>query len=120
MAESIMLEKSKDFGVEIINTCRKIKTDKKESVLTNQLIRSGTSIGANIHESKYAQSTADFINKMQIALKECYESEYWLEMLNRTKCLSDDMYKELNNLCGSIRRMLISSINTVKNNNKIN
>ena len=115
MAESIMLDKAKDFAVEIINMCKTIKETKRESVLTNQLMRSGTSIGANIHESKYAHGTADFIAKMQIALKECYESEYWLELLNRTGSLSDEQYKIILNECGQIRRMLISSINTVKN-----
>ena len=115
MAESIMLKKAKDFAVEIINMCKNIKETKRESVLTNQLMRSGTSIGANIHESKYAHGTADFIAKMQIALKECYESEYWLELLNRTGYLSDEQYKIILNECGQIRRMLISSINTVKN-----
>ncbi len=114
MAESIMLEKAKDFAVNVVNLCKHIKETKKESVLTNQLLRAGTSIGANIHESKYAHGTADFIAKMQIALKECYESEYWLELLNRTGYISDDHYKPLQNDCGSIRRMLISSINTVK------
>ena len=117
MAESIMLEKAKDFAVEIVNLCKNIKSIYKESVLTNQLIRSGTSIGANIHESKYAQSTADFINKMKIALKECYESEYWLEILNRTGYIDDEQYKIVSNNCGQIRRMLISSINTVKKRN---
>ena len=114
MAESIMLNKAKDFAVEIINICKSVKESKKESVLTNQLIRSGTSIGANIHESKYAHSTADFISKMQIALKECYESEYWLELLNRTGYIDDKQYRTVTNNCGQIRRMLISSINTVK------
>ena len=79
MSESIMLEKAKDFAVEIIELCKTVKETKRESVMTNQLIRSGTSVGANIHESKYGHGTADFIAKMQIALKECYESEYWLE-----------------------------------------
>ena len=116
MAQSIMLEKSKDLAVEIVNTCRQIKAEHKETVMTNQLMRSGTSVGANIHESKYAHSKADFISKMQIALKECYESEYWLELLNRTAMLSDEEYKKLRSECGSIRRMLISSINTVKAN----
>ena len=116
MAESIMLDKAKDFAVEIINMCKLIKETKRESVLTNQLMRSGTSIGANIHESKYAHGTADFISKMQIALKECYESEYWLELLNRTGYIDDEQYKLIINNCGQIRRMLISSINTVKEN----
>ena len=114
MAESIMLDRAKDFAVEIINMCKNIKETKRESVLTNQLMRSGTSIGANIHESKYAHGTADFISKMQIALKECYESEYWLELLNRTGYIDDEQYKSIINNCGQIRRMLISSINTVK------
>ena len=116
MAESIMLDKAKDFAVDIINTCKTIKETKRESVITNQLMRSGTSIGANIHESKYAHGIADFIAKMQIALKECYESEYWLELLNRTGYLTDEQYRVIINNCGQIRRMLISSINTVKNN----
>ena len=114
MPESIMLDKAKDFAVKIINICKSIKEAKRESVLTNQLMRSGTSIGANIHESKYAHGTADFISKMQIALKECYESEYWLELLNRTGYIDDKQYKSIINDCGQIRRMLISSINTVK------
>ncbi|MBO7666792.1 MAG: four helix bundle protein [Clostridia bacterium] len=104
----------RDSVVLIVNACKDIKETRRESVLTNQLLRSGTSVGANIHESKYAHGIADFIAKMQIALKECYESEYWLELLNRTNYLSDDRYKSLQNLCGSIRRMLISSINTTK------
>ena len=105
MAESIMLDKAKDFAVEIINMCKNIKETKRESVLTNQLMRSGTSIGANIHESKYAHGTADFVSKMQIALKECYESEYWLELLNRTDYIEDETYKSIVNSCGQIRRM---------------
>ena len=116
MSDSIMLETAKNFAVDIVNLCRTIKETKRESVLTNQLLHSGTSIGANIHESKYAHGTADFIAKMQIALKECYESEYWLELLNRTGYISDEEYKTISNTCGSIRRMLISSINTVKTN----
>ncbi len=114
MSESIMLNKAKDFAVEILILCKNIRETKRENLLTNQLMRSGTSIGANIHESKYAQSTADFISKMHIALKECYESEYWLELLNRTNYIDDEKYRAIANDCGQIRRMLISSINTVK------
>ena len=116
MAESVMLKKAKDFAVEIIELCKLIKTEKRETVLTNQLLRSATSIGANIHESKYAQSSADFVSKMQIALKECYESEYWLELLSRTSYIDENEYKIVLNHCGAIRRMLISSINTTKRN----
>lgn len=114
MAESVMLSKSKDFAVEIVKLCRWLKQEKHETVLANQLLRSGTSIGANIHESKYAHGRADFIAKMQIALKECYESEYWLELLHRTDYLPDHIYQPLQNSCGAIRRMLIASINTAK------
>ena len=115
MAESVMLDKSKDFAVEIINLCKNIRETKRETVITNQLMRSGTSIGANIHESKYAQSKADFISKMKIALKECFETEYWLELLSRTGYIDEDEYKKISGQCGQIRRMLISSVNTVEN-----
>ena len=114
MANSIMLNNSKAFAVAIVEICRTIKERKKESVLVNQLLRAGTSIGANVYESKYAQSTSDFISKMQIALKECYETEYWLDLLFETVCITEDEYKPLRNQCGAIRRMLISSINTTK------
>ncbi len=117
MSDSIMLEKSKDFAVEIVVLCKKITDEQKEYVLTKQLLRSATSIGANIHESKYAQSKADFISKMKIALKECFETEYWLEILNRSGYLDDKEYHNYRNDCGTIRRMLISSINTLNKNN---
>ena len=116
MSDSIMLDKAKDFAVDIVNLCRQISFEKKEYVLTNQLMRSGTSIGANIHESKYAQSKPDFVSKMQIALKECYESEFWLEIMNRTALLSTEQYRIYLSKCGALRRMLISSIKTTKSN----
>ena len=90
MAESVMLDRAKDFAVEIVNLCRSVQAEKKEYVMTGQLLRCGTSIGANIHEAKYAQSPADFVSKLQIALKECSETEYWLELLNRTDLLPDE------------------------------
>ena len=114
MAESVMLDRAKDFAVDIVNVCRGIQAEKREYVLTGQLMRCGTSIGANIHESKYAQSLADFISKMQIALKECYETEYWLELLNRIAFLPDERYASLRSTCGTLRRMLISSVTTSK------
>lgn len=98
--------------------CRDIKANARESVLTNQLLRSGTSIGANIHEAQYAQGKKDFISKLEIAQKECFETEYWLELLFETGYISETVYKPLLNQCGTIRRMLISSINTVKKNDK--
>ncbi len=117
MSESVMRDRSKEFAKKIIFICRDIKAKKKESVLTNQLLRSGTSIGANIHEAQYAQGARDFISKLEIAQKECYESEYWLELLFETGYITEGEYKPLKNDCGAIRRMLISSLKTVKQNN---
>lgn len=114
MSESVLREKSKEFAKNIIFATRTIRIERKENVLTNQLLRSGTSIGANIHEAQYAQGTADFISKLEIALKECFESEYWLELLFETGYLEEEKYKKLNNDCGIIRKMLISSCKTMK------
>lgn len=85
-----------------------------KAVLKNQILKSGTSIGANIHEANYAQSKADFVSKLQIALKECYETEYWLKLFSKTDIINEQVYSELKNDCGKIRRVLISSINTTK------
>ena len=114
MSESPLRNKSKEFAKQIIVLCRDIKSAHRESVLTNQLLRSGTSIGANIHEAHYAQGTKDFISKLEIAQKECYETEYWLELLFETGYIPGEQYKPLKNDCGAIRRMLIASLNTAK------
>jgi len=114
MAESALREKAKAFAKAIVLLCREIKATHKEAVLSNQLMRSGTSIGANLHEAQYAQGTKDFISKFEIALKECYETEYWLELLHETGYIPDERYRPLQNDCGSIRRMLIASVNTIK------
>ena len=114
MADSILRDKSKDFAKQIVILCRDIKQNHHDSVLTNQLLRSGTSIGANIHEAQYAQGTKDFISKFEISLKEVYETEYWLELLFETGYISEETYKAIQNDCGAIRRMLISSIKTIK------
>ena len=114
MSDNNALELAKDFAVDVINLCREITNVQRESILTNQLMRSATSIGANLHESIYAQSTADFISKKQIALKECHESEYWLELLHRTHYITTAQYRPLQNACGSLRRILIASINSLK------
>ena len=110
-----LLDKSKAFALEIIKICNTIKSSKHESVLTNQLIRSGTSVGANIREAFYAHGKADFIAKLQIALKECAESEYWLELLIEGDYTEDKCVLEH---CTEVKRMLIASINTAKNNLK--
>ena len=111
MSNNVLVDSSMEFSVFIVNLCDSIKG---KSALTNQLLRSATSIGANIHEANYAQSKADFVSKLQISLKECYESEYWLELFSRTNMISTEDYAKAKNDCGKIRRMLISSINTTK------
>ena len=102
-----------DFAIQISDLCDDIKGC---SVYVNQIVRSSSSIGANIHEAKYAQSKVDFINKLEIALKECSETEYWLELIFRKQKIDEQIYKDLRNKCGSIRRRLISSITTAKEN----
>ena len=101
------------LAIEISDLCDEIKGC---SVYIHQIIRSSSSIGANIHEAKYAQSKADFINKLEISLKECSETEYWLELIFRKGKLTEATYKDLRNKCGSIRRRLIASITTAKEN----
>lgn len=115
MAESKLRELSIDFAVRIIKMCGNIKGHYS---LVNQLERSSTSIGANIHEANYAHGKADFVAKFQIALKECYETEYWLELFVKSDLIERETAKELYNQCGTIRRMLIASINTAKENTK--
>jgi len=114
VAESVLRDKSKEFAKQIVFLCREMKSNNKEAVLINQLLRCATSIGANLHEAQYAQGTKDFISKLEIAQKECYETEYWLELLFETECIEIEIYKKLQNDCGAIRRMLISSLKTVK------
>lgn len=113
MSESKLRTQSMDFAVSIINLLKTLK-GRRESVISNQIGRSGTSIGANIWEAQYAHSKADFIAKLQIALKEANETGYWLELLFRTQYLSEEEYKALNSACASIRVMLIASLNTAK------
>lgn len=114
MADSILRDKAKQFAKDIVFLCREIKASHKEAVLVNQLLRSATSIGANLHEAQYAQSKNDFISKLEIAQKECFETEYWLELLFETDYIKEEKYKRIQNECGAIRRMLISSLKTVK------
>ena len=106
---------SMDFAVSIIHLVKELKA-KKESVIANQIGRSGTSIGANIHEAQYAHSRADFIAKMQIALKEANETGYWLELLFRTEYIDEAMYCLLSRECTAMRAMLVASVKTAKDN----
>lgn len=108
---------SMEFAVQIINLVKGLK-EKRESIISNQIVRSGTSIGANICEAQYAHGRADFIAKLQIALKEANETGYWLELLHKTGYLAAEEYEALESACANIRIMLISSINTAKGNPK--
>ena len=114
MSDSVLRTKSKDFAKKIIFLCRTLKENKVESALVNQLLRSGTSIGANIHEAQYAQGTKDFISKFEIALKECNESEYWLDLLFDVNSISTETFESFQKECIDIRRMLVSSVTTLK------
>lgn len=115
MKENKLVDLSMDFAIKIIKLCESVKGHHS---LVNQLERSATSIGANIHEASYAHGKPDFIAKLQIALKECYETEYWLELFVKSDVLSRETALDLYNQCGTIRRILIASINTAKENTK--
>lgn len=111
MGSKTIKELAIELTVEITDTCDGIKG---RTVFVNQLLRSCSSIGANASEAKYAQSRADFVHKMEIALKECYETEYWLEIMYKVGSFSHEQYKQFSDKCGSIRRKLIASITTAK------
>lgn len=107
--ENVLVDKSKKFALEIMSLCNSLKN---QNILISQLLRSGTSIGANIHEANYAHGRADFVAKLQIALKECYETEYWLRLFYESKLISN--YKIIND-CIEIKKILIASCKTIKN-----
>ena len=113
MKENKLVDLSLDFSVDVIRACDGLKGHYS---LTNQLERSATSIGANIHEANYAHSKPDFIAKLQIALKECYETDYWLKVFLRSQLLDSQTAKDLSDKCGTLRRMLVSSVKTAKEN----
>ena len=118
MKENMLIDLSKQFAVDVVNLCTEIKEHRKSNVLLNQLLRSGTSIGANINEANYGQSKADFISKMSIALKETAETEYWIKLLYMSGYIDEKMSESLLNDCLEIKRILIASINTAKENKK--
>ena len=115
MGSKTIKELAVELTVDVTAVCDEIKSRR---VFINQLLRACSSIGANAHEARYAQSRADFISKLEIALKECYETEYWLEILSKTNTIDVSTYKRLNDKCGCIRRKLIASITTAKENQK--
>ena len=115
MSESPLILKSKAFALEVIRACKELREVKCEGALINQFLRSGTSIGANVREAFYAHGKADFLAKLHIALKECSETEYWLELLIESGYYSD---KRILERCIEVKRILIASINTAKENSK--
>ena len=117
MKENALIDKSIAFAARIVKLHRYLIKDKKETVISKQIVRSGTSIGANINEANYGQSKADFISKLHIALKETAETEYWLKLLMMSEYITTDMGNSLLNDCLAIKRILIASINTAKENN---
>lgn len=113
MSDSKLRDLSMAFSVQIIHLVQELKA-RHESVISNQIGRSGTSIGANIYEANYAQGLKDFISKLEIALKEASETGYWLELLFKTGYLDDTAYKSLNEQCSTLRVLLIASCRTAK------
>ncbi len=117
MSESKLRELSMEFSVDIIELVKNLKAN-KESIVSNQIGKSGTSIGANIYEAQYAQGKKDFISKLEIALKEANETSYWLELLYRTKYIDNQTYKKLSSRCSSLKAMLVASCRTAKGSTK--
>ena len=113
MSDNKLLDLSFEFAVAIVELVDSVKSP-KSSYMTDQLARAGTSIGANIHEAQYAQSKKDFISKLEIALKESNEASYWLKLMYETKRIDFDSYQQTEKVCGNIRRLLIASCKTAK------
>ena len=116
MKENLLTDKSIAFAARIVKLHQYLSKNKKETVISKQIVRSGTSIGANINEANYGQSKADFISKMHIALKETAETEYWLKLLMMSEYITEDMGKSVLKDCLELKRILIASINTAKQN----
>ena len=117
MTKNPLIDKSITFAARIIKLHQHLIKNKKEAIISKQIVRSGTSIGANINEAQYGQSKADFISKLHIALKETAETEYWLRLLTISEYITEETGNSLLNDCIEIKRMLISSINTAKEKN---
>ena len=116
MKENILIDKSVDFAARIIKLCKFLEEKKNEHIISKQIIRSGTSIGANINEAQYGNSKADFISKLHISLKETAETEYWLRLLFKSEYIDEKMFNSLLEDCLELKKLLISSINTAKKN----
>ena len=116
MKENILIDRSIAFAARILKLHRYLIKNKKETVISRQIVRSGTSIGANINEANYGQSKADFISKMHIALKETAETEYWIKLLIMAEYIDEKTGESLLKDCLELKRILIASINTAKSN----
>ena len=116
MKESLLFSKSMTFAVRCMKFYKYLTDEKKEYVLSKQMLRSGTSIGANIRESRFAQSEADFVSKLSIALKEAEETQYWIELLFNSDIISESEFNSMNSDSGEIIALLLSSLKTYKNN----
>ena len=114
MRENVVKNKSFDFALRIIKLNQYLVSDKKEFVISKQILRSGTSIGANVREGEHAESKADFIHKLSISLKEANETEYWLELLNKSGYIEDKMYNSLISDCSELLKLLITIIKSAK------
>ncbi len=114
MSKSILEEKSKQFAILIMRELQEIEKTYVNNTILSQITKSGTSIGANIHEAKFAQSKSDFISKLSIALKEASETEYWLEIMYESNLIKQNAYKRLDTKCKELIKMLVSSIKTAK------
>jgi four helix bundle protein len=112
--KSILKDKSFAFAIEIVKTYKVLVEEKREYVMSKQLLRSGTSVGANIREAKNAESTNDFIHKLGIAQKECDETLYWLELLKETEYLNNESFLKLSDQANQILKMIRSTILTIK------
>ena len=120
MKENVVEDKSFEFSVRVVKLYKYLTTTKQEYVMSKQLLRSGTSVGANVSEAQQAQSPMDFLSKMNIALKESYESDYWLRLLNRTEYLNKEEYDSIISDCRAISKLLVSIVKSTKNNNTNN
>jgi len=117
--ENVLRNKSYAFAIRVVKLSQYLQDKKKEFVLSKQILRSGTSIGALIREAEYGQSKTDFIHKMTIALKEANETEYWINILKDTDYIDEKLFKSLSDDCSEIIKLLIASIKTAKQNLKV-
>ena len=118
MKENVVEDKSFEFAVRIVKLYKYLTSEKQEYIMSKQLLRSGTSVGANVSEAQQAQSPMDFLSKMNIALKESYESDYWLRLLHHTDYLNKEEYDSIITDCRSISKLLVTIVKSTKNNNK--